>query len=240
MAVVAMKNIATLASCKTKMDQNDQPKNEYFAKKEQKEREVKDRKKKATTQKAVKFLILAIALVGVGFWIYKSSTRPPKEEDLRSKGQFFEAQSREHIPVGSEHPTYNSNSPTGGWHYNSPAKTGIYDVEFPDEQIIHNLEHGHIWFAYKPDLPPEQIEQLVKIAKDYGSRIIMTPRSTNDSPIAVAAWQYLLKMGTVDESAIRAFVGTHRNIAGPERNIPDNDFADWRGKTVPTPESTVH
>lgn len=214
------------------MEQNDKPKNEYFAKKERREQELRDREKKVSAKKTAKILILVIIVAGLGFWIYKAATRQPSPEELQAKGQFFEAQGREHIPVGSEHPSYNSNPPTGGWHYNAPAKTGIYDIELPDEQIIHNLEHSHVWFAYKPDLPKDQIDLLIKIAKGFGSRVIVTPRAANDSPIAIAAWQHLLKMEAVDEAAIRAFVGTYRNIAGPEKNIPDNDFADWRGKEV--------
>lgn len=210
-------------------------KNEYFAKKEQREKETRDKDRSRQTKKAAKVFVWFLIIGGVGFWIFKSAT---KEAEPLS-GQFFEAQSREHIGIGAQHPAYNSNPPTGGWHYPTPAKTGIYDVELPDEQIIHNLEHSHIWFAYKPDLPTNQIEQLIKIAKDFGSRIIITPRLANDSPIAIVAWQYLLKMDVVDEPAIRNFVKDHRNIAGPERNIPDNDFEDRRGKTTPTPDPAL-
>ena len=99
---------------------------------------------------------------------------------------------------------------------------------------MHNLEHGHIWFAYKPDLTFEQIEALANIAKDYGSRIIMTPRAANDSPIAIVAWEHVYKLEAVDADAehkIRAFVDAYRNIAGPERNIPDSGFGDFRGQT---------
>lgn len=213
-----------------------QPTNEYFAKKEQKEKEAKVTERSRQTKKAVKVLVWLLVIGGVGFWIFQSATK--EAEPLL--GQFFEAQSREHIGVNTQHSAYNSNPPTGGWHYAAPARTGIYDVELPDEQIIHNLEHSHIWFAYRPDLAKDQIDKLAEIAKDYGSRVIMTPRAANDSPITIAAWQYLLKMETADEAVIRKFVGAHRNIAGPERNIPDNDFRDWRGKVTPTPGPVTH
>lgn len=215
---------------------NKQSNNEYFAKKEQREKEAQRQETKRKMRKTGRAIIYLAVLFLVISGIYKLATR----KAVPSPGQFFEAQSREHIGAGAQHPAYNSNPPTGGWHYNAPAKTGVYDVELPDEQIIHNLEHGHIWFAYKPDSAKDQVDKLAEIAKDYGARIIMTPRAANDSPIAIAAWQYLLKMDVVDEPSIRKFVAAHRNIAGPERNIPDNDFKDWRGKTTPTPDPAMH
>ncbi|MBI2063603.1 MAG: DUF3105 domain-containing protein [Candidatus Yanofskybacteria bacterium] len=204
--------------------------NEYELKKEQREKEAQTQQAKIKMRKIGRAVIYFVVLVLVGFGIYKLMTRnyttPP--------GQFYEAQSREHIDVGVTHPAYNSNPPSGGWHYGAAAQTGIYDKELPDEQIIHNLEHGHIWFAYKPDLATEQIEALANIAKDYSSRIIMTSRATNDSPIAVVAWEHVYKLDKLDqssESQIRSFVNAYRNIAGPERNIPDSGFGDFRGKT---------
>ena len=76
----------------------------------------------------------------------------------------------------------------------------------------------------------ETINQLAEIAKDVGSKIIMTPRATNDSPIAIVAWQRVLKMETLDASLVKQFIKRYRGVAGPpeERNIPDFGFRDFR------------
>ena len=201
--------------------------NEYFAKKEQKEKEATARQTNMNMKKLLRRAVFIVVLFLVGAGIYKFAAR----ESVPVPGQFFEAQSREHIDIGAAHPDYNSNPPSGGWHYAAAAQSGIYDKELPDEQIIHNLEHSHIWFAYKPDLAPEQVEALAKIAKDYGSRIIMPPRAANDSPIAIVAWQHVFKIDAVDaenEARIGAFIDAYRNIAGPERNVPDSGFGDFR------------
>lgn len=214
-------------------------KNEYFAKKELKEKEAQAQLAKRKMRKAGRVIMYLVILVVAVFGVYKLTARnyvPPP-------GQFYSAQSREHIGTGATHPTYNSNPPSGGWHYAAPAQSGIYDKELPDEQILHNLEHGHIWFAYKPDLAPEQIEALAKIAKDYGSRIIMTARAANDSPIAIIAWEHVYKLDAVDvttERQIRAFIDAYRNIAGPERNVPDSGFGDFRGRAGVPSVSPVH
>ena len=214
-------------------------KTEYELKKEQKEKKTQGRQVKNRARTAGRMIIYFAVLLLVASGVYKLATR----KAIPPPGQFYEAQSREHIAIGATHPTYNSNPPSGGWHYNGPAQTGIYDKELPDEQVIHNLEHGHIWFAYKPDLAKDQIEKLAEIAKDYGLRIIMTLRTANDSPIAIVAWEHVYKLDLVDDATerqIRAFIGAYRNIAGPEKNIPDSGFGDFRGKSSVPSVSPSH
>ncbi|MDP3696515.1 MAG: DUF3105 domain-containing protein [Candidatus Taylorbacteria bacterium] len=209
------------------MDDNLQPKNEYFAKREDKEKAAQEEQRKKMTGKIIKWAIALAVLVLLGWPIYSYFKKASDKSAKSAPGQYFQAQSRDHIKVGAEHPTYNSNPPTGGWHYDQPAQTGIYDKEFADEQLVHNLEHSHIWIAYKPDLPVDQIEKLADIAKDYGSKIIMTPRQANDTPIALVAWEHLLKMDSVDEAVVREFIDAYRGLAGPEK-IADFGFKDFR------------
>ena len=54
----------------------------------------------------------------------------------------------------------------------------------------------------------------------------MEPRAANDAPIALVAWQQLLKLDAVDEPQIRAFIDAYRG-RGPE-NVPDSGFKDFR------------
>ena len=53
-----------------------------------------------------------------------------------------------HIQVGEQHEPYNSDPPTSGPHYAQPAQAGFYDEALPDEQLVHNLEHGYIVIWY--------------------------------------------------------------------------------------------
>lgn len=210
------------------MDENLQSKNEYFAKKEDKEKAKKDERNKRMFSKLLKWAIALAVLALLGWPIYNYFKKAAVTSQKPDPGQYFMAQSRDHIKLGDEHPAYNSNPPTGGWHYDQPAQSGIYDKEFADEQLIHNLEHSHIWIAYKPDLPADQIEKLANLAKDYGSKIIMAPRKANDSPIVLVAWEHLLKMDTVDEAQVKEFIEAYRGLAGPEK-IADFGFKDFRG-----------
>lgn len=166
----------------------------------------------------ITFVGLIIFLAGL-MYLGPKLGGEPSPSILDGKRQHFRSQGREHINVGVSHPAYNSNPPASGWHYDQPARTGVYSQELPDEQIVHNLEHGHVWISYKPDLDQDSINKLIDIAKDYGTKIIITPRSKNDNQIALAAWEYLLTLDSVDEPLIHAFINAHRG-KGPE-NVPD-------------------
>lgn len=213
------------------MDNNLEQKNEYFAKREEKEKLAREEKSKRMAKRGMRWLTL-IVITGLFVWWVYDYFKTASLNNVNAPGEYFQAQSRDHIDAGSEHPAYNSNPPTGGWHYDQPAQTGIYDVEMPDERLVHNLEHSHIWIAYRPDLPADQIEKLANIAKDYGSKIIMTPRLANDTPVALVAWEHLFKMETIDEILVRSFIDTHRGVAGPEKLV-DFGFDDFRNSNAP-------
>src|SRR3989344_1710779 len=80
--------------------------------------------------------LLAAAFYGIVFWSKTSAENKP--------GEVIAELGRDHIPVGALRPEYNSNPPTSGSHYAVPADWGAYDSEVPDEQLVHNLEHGGI------------------------------------------------------------------------------------------------
>lgn len=159
-------------------------------------------------------VVILIAALGLGFWLYKSSQKITPPENL--PGQAYEIQGAVHIPEGStDHPAYNSNPPTSGWHWPQPATWGAYDKAQPDERFIHNLEHGGIWIAYKPDLPQDQIEMLKDYTRRY-RKIVVAPRSNNDSNIALAAWGRLFKLDTAKEGEIIRFIEAFYD-KGPEK-----------------------
>jgi len=140
---------------------------------------------------------------------------PPGDLSIPDTSTRYPSQGQDHIAVGQAHPAYNSNPPTSGWHYINPAAWGVYTETLPDEQLIHNLEHGGIWMSYQDPTDQTIINDLLDIASRFPSHIIVEPRPANDSPVAVAAWGQLLKMDTVDKETIYAFIRRYRKN-GPE------------------------
>lgn len=153
-------------------------------------------------------VIAVAALIAWGVW---AGTRP-------QPGVAFPIQGQAHIGLTDRHPPYNSNPPTSGWHYAAPAAWGIYSQALPDEQLVHNLEHGGIWISYRDPNDAQLVERLEALIRRFPTKLIITPRAKNDTLIAVAAWGHLLKLEQYDEGQILAFYSAYRN-RGPE-NVP--------------------
>ncbi len=168
---------------------------------------------------------LVILVVGGGiYWFIKRSSEKITERKIYAV-QIAE-QGRNHIDIGASHLAYNSNPPTSGPHYADPAPKGIYKKELPDEQLVHNLEHGYIWISYRPDASSETVKQLENFY-GFGKKIIVEPRKENDKIISIAAWTWLDKfdpnskdiLNDTELKRIGDFIDQYIN-QGPEPNAP--------------------
>ncbi|MCH8921734.1 MAG: tandem-95 repeat protein, partial [Planctomycetes bacterium] len=85
----------------------------------------------------------------------------------------------EHVSTAFNYDGFSS-PPTYGPHHGflldaqnnsiTPRPTGVYSTEQPDEDLIHNLEHGHVWISYNPDLlSSAERTALEKFVEDGGS-----------------------------------------------------------------------
>ncbi len=163
------------------------------------------------------YWIVGLAVVIGGGWLLIRGAGP-KGPDY---SQSVEILGRNHIQEGTTFNGYNSNPPTSGNHYPNPVPARFYDRELPDEQLVHNLEHGHVWIAYKPNLSGE----IIDILKVFGGgNIVVTPRSKNDTDIALAAWgrldKFNIEAGGIDQQRIKDFISRYQN-RGPENvSIP--------------------
>lgn len=156
-------------------------------------------------------LAVGVGVVGGGGWLLASITGPKGTDH----SQAYPILGRNHILDGST-VSYNSNPPTSGDHYASPAPARSYDQELPDEQLVHNLEHGNIWIAYKPSVSGEIIDAL----KDFsGGNIVVAPRSKNDTDVALVAWgrldKFNIEASGIDKQRVKDFISRYQN-RGPE------------------------
>jgi hypothetical protein len=109
--------------------------------------------------------------------------------------------------------TYNSTPPTSGPHYPYPAGWGIYKNPPADEFLVHNLEHGGVIISYNPEqIKGQELAQLWEQARslsNFNPRVIVTPRSSLDTAIALTAWNYLQKLDRYDPTEVKVFYDTH-------------------------------
>ncbi|MSP14112.1 MAG: DUF3105 domain-containing protein [Chloroflexi bacterium] len=159
-------------------------------------------------------VIILLSLVG-----YKLVT-----ETLRSQpGILFADQGQTHIQPGEAHPAYNSDPPTSGWHIIDPAPNGYHEVAPPDEQLVHNLEHGHIVIYFNCAHPAagdcntlkNRIQDLAKSQQQLW-KITIAPREKLDVPIILTAWRRMQKLEQFDEKLIVEFIQAYRD-RGPEK-----------------------
>ena len=161
-------------------------------------------------------VIGVLLLVGVVAWSIQKAKQPVFGEAVPIQGQ-------QHIALDQSHPPYNSDPPTSGWHYAEPAEAGFYESSLPDEQLVHNLEHGHVIISYDcarvADCEDVKTELRGLVGRFQRWKIVAVARENADAAIALTAWGRIDKLDSYDEDRVDAFVKRWRN-RGPE-NTPE-------------------
>ena len=155
-----------------------------------------------------KLIIAAIVIFVIGGIGYLIATT---DQQSSLTGEVIEDQGRNHISPGSPHEPYNSNPPTSGPHLSNLQPCDLYNDEVPDEAVLHSLEHGAIWITYKDKDNSELVGQLREVFEEESAKVILSPRSQNESAIAVASWGRLLKLDEFDKQQILDFIQSNRN-----------------------------
>ena len=163
--------------------------------------------------------VAAVVIIGAIVLVFRSSQLPDLDPNtVPDESVTFSIAGSEHIPVGSPRPAYNSNPPTSGDHYDQAVRAQVYTQELPDENLVHNLEHGHIWLSYQDETDTATIDTLTEIQSQFPAWVVVSHRPENDDPVVAAAWGRMLPMEEADADAITAFILRYRNQA-PE-SIP--------------------
>ncbi|MBI1975408.1 MAG: DUF3105 domain-containing protein [Candidatus Vogelbacteria bacterium] len=180
-----------------------------------------ERVKAARRRDGLRWLVGILAvfiLVGGGMFAFGRLKNTNKANDQGELGKAVPIMGREHIAFGAGHPQYNSNPPSSGWHYQSPAPKGFHEESVADETAIHNLEHGDIWLAFHPRIATSTKETIKALAV---GKMIASPREANDFDISLVSWGRVDSFnigadGVIDVARIGAFSDRYRNT-GPER-----------------------
>ena len=95
--------------------------------------------------------------------------------------------------------------PVGGPHYPVWQNCGVYTDFLHDEFAVHSLEHGAVWITYQPTLDAGEVARLVNITQQ-GRYRILSPYPDLPTPIVISAWGYQLRLATVDDPRLAAFI----------------------------------
>ncbi|WP_423918724.1 DUF3105 domain-containing protein [Frigoribacterium sp. 2-23] len=127
---------------------------------------------------------------------------------------------------------YEMTPPAGGPHNQVWMNCGVYSEQVPNENAVHDLEHGAIWFTYDPaQVSESEIEALRSFAPDTYS--VVSPYPGLDKPMYVSAWGAQLGFTNVDadKSKLDDFVTKYwKSSTAPEPGAPCTGGIDGPGK----------
>jgi len=161
--------------------------------------EIRRRQRKAQVRKYTAIGLVALALVGlvVGILAAQAASNR-KKADLAAAAKSGGCTAVKTFPnEGSTHidppakVDYKTDPPTSGNHYANTANTGFPSPTPPDENLVHNMEHGHVIIWYRPDLNTSIITALQGVVRKDPTRTILVVRENMDTKLAFTAWQHL-------------------------------------------------
>lgn len=125
---------------------------------------------------------------------------------------------------------YDTVPPMGGDHDPTwqNCEGRVYDSPLRNENAVHSLEHGAVWFTYKPGLAADQIGKL-KGKVEGTDYTLMSPVPDQSSPIVLTAWGKQVKVDKADDKRVDAFLKAY--LKGPQ--TPEPGAACGGGKTTP-------
>lgn len=128
--------------------------------------------------------------------------------------------------------TYDQRPATSGPHA-SPLRSDVrvYDAPVPEENAVHNLEHGYVLIYYRAEgdrsLPPAVVQALEALAEEEDKVIVAPYLELEDgTALALAAWNRLQQCPSAVTSAqattlAEAFIDQFRGGGeAPEANAP--------------------
>lgn len=112
---------------------------------------------------------------------------------------------------------YPQTPPAGGDHSSLLLNCGIYTSPVPNENAVHDLEHGAVWITYRPDLPKADVTRLTAFATDK-SYLDLSPFPGLPAPVVVSAWGKQLRLSGAADPRLEAFVKKYTQ--GPQAPEP--------------------
>ncbi|MCS6978223.1 MAG: peptidylprolyl isomerase [Gemmatales bacterium] len=116
----------------------------------------------------------------------------------------------DYLALGFENPPHIL--PTYGPHLASPIPTGISTTPRSPEQVLTNLDIGHVWITYDPALIGDALDRLRQAVNGFGpnSGIVLSPNPGQGVAIVLSSWARQMVLHSYDGYLIRRFVFINR------------------------------
>jgi hypothetical protein len=145
---------------------------------------------------------------------------------LEIEGGACTAVIQEHADEGAFHvpcspvPTYGTNPPSSGNHYDTWADFKTYTTPVPWGHLVHDLEHGAVVIVYNcPGGCPDEVAAAQAMIDGFpadpicalppGHRLILAPDPALDVRWAASAWTWTIKAPCFDPELFGFFMTAH-------------------------------
>jgi hypothetical protein len=181
----------------------------------------------------------ALVLAAAGGIAYAMSRGGGGTEAGPCVRQTFKAQGQSHVPPAKlpKNFQYNSYPPTSGPHHPRPLVWGEYTDPVPQNQLVHNLEHGGVSVQYGNDVSAATVEKLIAWYRSTDPRgIILAPLPDNmkAAPLAgkimLGAWTADRQNSDDPNSKILKQEGHLATCSSFDEDAFDDFVDDYRGR----------
>jgi hypothetical protein len=174
------------------------------------------RREQAAAARRRLIVVVAVTLVvilglGGGITALVLHDRKPAV-DLAAVQTFTE--SRNHVSGTVKYP---QTPPAGGDHNPVWLNCGIYTSPVPNENAVHDLEHGAVWITYQPTLAKADIAKLTSAVKGQ-TYLDLSPYPGLPAPVVASAWGKQLKLTGASDPRLEAFIKKYKQ--GPQTPEP--------------------
>jgi hypothetical protein len=157
--------------------------------------------------------VVVLALAG-GLTVFFVNANKPKSTVSLAGVQTFTGLSRNHVTTKV---TYPQTPPVGGDHNPTWLNCGIYTSPVPNENAVHDLEHGAVWITYQPTLAKADIAKLTSLVKGQ-TYLDLSPYPGLPAPVVASAWGKQLKLTGASDPRLEAFIKKYKQ--GPQTPEP--------------------
>lgn len=106
---------------------------------------------------------------------------------------------------------YPDHPPMGGDHNECWTSWTAHPTEVPEENWVHNMEHGGVVFLYNcPESCDDEVASLTDFVAGLPTgRAVLTPYAEMDWQFGAVAWEHRLLTGCLDLDAFQSFFDEH-------------------------------
>lgn len=120
--------------------------------------------------------------------------------------RYYPGLSHEHT---QHHVAYPQTPPVGGPHNPYWLRCGVYNQPVPNENAVHDLEHGAVWVTYRPGTSEHDVKTLEALARFDPAYFLLSPYPGLPAPVVATAWGLQLQVRSADDPRLAEFVRTY-------------------------------